>query len=375
MANYKIISSDSHIVEPPDLWSSRAEAKWKDRVPRIIRGEDGWDMWYCDGEKILDPITFGQAGLRFEDQEKMANRGVFDSIPLGGYIPDEHVKDMDIDGIVGGAIYPSMGLLLWTVGDGVLLDNVFRLYNDWLAEFCKPYPNRLKGIAMVNVDDVGVAVKELERCASMGLAGAMITCYPPFGEPYSWTKYDPLWAVAQDLNMPLSLHAATNRPGPGQPIRLGDPRDPRAAHQANRDHWIKECLADLIFDGVFERFPKVQVGAVEFELAWIPHFLDRLNFTYTQRTLKEDWYRYKEDMLPSDYFYRNVFLSFQEDGLGIRDRHIIGVDQMMWGSDYPHLESTFPKSQEILEEILSDCTEEEKAKIAGENAARLYNFN
>ena len=375
MSNYKVISSDSHIVEPADLWTARSEPVWKERMPRLVREEGDADVWYCESQKLMGVTLGAQAGVRFEDQEKMITKATFEDVRPGGYIPDEHIKDMDLDGVDGGVIYPSMGLFLWTVPDGVLLDNIFRIYNDWLAEFCKPYSYRMKGIAMVNVDAVGVAAKELERCANMGLVGAMITCYPPFGEPYSLPKYEPLWAAAQDLNIPLSLHAATNRPGPGQPITLGDSRDPRAAHQANRDHWVKECLADLIFDGIFERYPNLQVGSVEFELAWIPHFLERIDYTYTQRTLKPEWHRYKEDMLPSDYFHRNVFMSFQEDGLGIRDRHIIGVDNLMWGSDYPHPESTFPRSREILEEILSACTEEEKAKIAGANAARLFGFN
>ena len=111
------------------------------------------------------------------------------------------------------------------------------------------------------------------------------------------------------------------------------------------------------------------------ELSWVPHFLDQIDYTYTQRQIEVASYRFKEDMLPSDYFHRNVFLSFQEDALGTRDPHIIGVNNLMWGSDYPHPESTFPRSREITEEILVDCTEEEKAKIAGGNAARVYHLD
>jgi predicted TIM-barrel fold metal-dependent hydrolase len=115
---------------------------------------------------------------------------------------------------------------------------------------------------------------------------------------------------------------------------------------------------------------------VENELSWAANFLDRLDYTYTQRTIREGWWdRYIGDKLPSEHFHSNVFLGFQEDALGIRDRDIIGVDQLQWGSDYPHTESTFPRSQQILEEILTDCTAEEKAKIAGGNAARIYRID
>ena len=132
----------------------------------------------------------------------------------------------------------------------------------------------------------------------------------------------------------------------------------------------------MIFGGVFERYPKLQIGSVEMELSWVPHFLDRLDYNYTQRAADfSREYRFKEGALPTNFFHRNVFLGFQEDGLGIRDRHIIGVDQLLWGGDYPHQESTFPRSREIIEDILADCTEEEKAKIVGGNSARVYGLN
>ena len=145
-----------------------------------------------------------------------------------------------------------------------------------------------------------------------------------------------------------------------------------AAQKCTIGHWMQMSIAQMIFSGVFERYPKLQVGAVEAELSWVPYFIDRLDFHYTQQAKGDRWYIFKEAMLPSQYFHRNMFLGFQEDALGIRLRDVIGVDKLQWGSDYPHHESTWPKSQQILEEILADCTEEEKAKIAGGNASRIY---
>ena len=139
------------------------------------------------------------------------------------------------------------------------------------------------------------------------------------------------------------------------------------------DHYGRVSLAEMIYSGVLERFPRLQVGAVEFELGWIPHFLDRIDFNYNQRGLKGT-VRFKNDMLPSDFWYRNCFAGFQEDSLGIKERHVIGVDNLLWGSDYPHTESTWPRSREIIEDILAECTEEEKTKIAGGNSARVYNM-
>ena len=188
-------------------------------------------------------------------------------------------------------------------------------------------------------------------------------------------EYDSLWSAAEDLEMPLSLHIATNRPGPGQQFGGSEEHNPvEASFMANVDHWVRMSLSDMVFSGVFERHPELQVGSVEMELSWIPHFLERIDYTYTQR-IQRSSYRFKEAMLPSDYFRRNVFYSFQEDPLGIRLRDVIGVDSLLWGSDYPHIESTFPRTREILEEILADCTEKEKAKIVSENSARVYRLN
>ena len=373
MAGYRIISSDSHVFEPADLWTSRAEPRFKDRVPRIVRDEDA-DWWVCDDHKTVGMAPATQTGRRFEEPEKMSSKDTYENVRPGGYIPEEHVKDMDIDGVDVSIVYPTVGLLLYSVPDSELLTSIFRTYNDWLAEFCNPFPKRLKGIAMINIDEVQSGVKELERCAKIGLTGAMITVYPHEGRSYLSPEYEPLWAAAQDLEMPLGLHAGTNRPGPGQEFATIE--SVSAGFFANIDHWVRVSLSHIIFSGVFERYPKLQMGSVEMELSWVPHFLDRIDYTYTQRPHRQGWSRFTtEEMLPSDYFHRNVFVGFQEDALGIRLRDIIGVDNLLWGSDYPHAESTFPRTQQILDEILVDCTEDEKAKIAGGNAIRIYHLD
>ena len=373
MGEYRIISSDDHVFEPADLWTSRIEGRFRERVPRVERAQDGTDWWYCDGIRGMNMAQGTGEGVRFAAAERLTVAGTLENVRPGGYIPVEHIKDMDMDGIDVSVTYPTEGLVLYTVPDGELLNATFRAYNDWLAEFCSAFPRRIKGVAMINLDNLQDGVKELERCAGIGLAGAMITVYPPEERSYDLPEYDPFWAAAQDLGMPISLHVGTIRVPPGSgPL---DFNALKPGFTANVDHWPRMSLAHMIFSGVFERYPKLQVGAVEVEVSWVPHFLDRIDYTYTQHPIEFAPYRYKEDMLPSDYFHRNVFLSVQQDALGIKLREIIGVDNLLWGSDYPHMEGTFPKSQEILEEILADCTEEEKAKIAGQNAARVYGLS
>ena len=369
MGEYRVISSDSHIIEPVDLWTSRIEPRFRERVPHVVRDEDGYDYWYTDGEKMYGVQPGTQAGRRFEEPEKLTRKDVLENVRPGGYIPEEHVKDMDVDSVDVGIIYPTIGLFHFKVVDSELLTAILTIYNDWIAEFCKPFPNRLKGIGIINTDDVQQGVKELERCAKMGLVGSMISSYYD-GKAYDSPEYEILWDAAEDLGVPLSLHAGTNRFD-----TFASKNNTPLTNLVNQDHWVRMSLAEMALSGVFERHPKLQVGAIEHELAWIPHFLSRLDFAYTQFPQPDNAVRFKDDMIPSDYIRRNVFFSFQEDARGITERHAIGVDTLLWGSDYPHQEGTFPRSRQILEDILAECSEEEKAKIAGTNAARVYQLN
>src|SRR5438132_11721149 len=183
MSGYRIISSDNHIFEPADLWTTRAEAKLRDRAPRVVREVDG-DWWYCDNHRVIGMGAGAQTGMRFGQSDQLRRTTTFDHVRPGGYIPiGIHVFDVSI-------VYPTVGLLLYSVPDSALLTAIFRTYNDWLAEFCRACPDRLKGIAMLNVDDVPSAVKELERCAQMGLVGGLITVYPPEGRWDSVPEYD-----------------------------------------------------------------------------------------------------------------------------------------------------------------------------------------
>jgi predicted TIM-barrel fold metal-dependent hydrolase len=379
MASYRVISQDNHVIEPYDLWTSRAESKYAWRMPHIESLDEG-DYWFCDGHKI-GKVDGGSAsvGDRFLDPDKDRKVKRIVDVRPGGYDPVEHVKDLDTDGQDVSIVYPTEGFMLFGIPDGELIDAICRIYNDWVGEFCGAIPKRIKGIAMINNDDVQVAVKELERCAKMGFVGAMIPVYPIPGQLYDNPVYEPLWAAAQDLEMPLSLHINGNR------FLFNDPDTARAAFECNADYWPRMSLTDIILSGVFERYPKLQVGSVEHELSWAPHFLDRLDYTYTDRMPPSadtnqprqlhHRARFKDGVLPTDYFRSNCFMGFQEDALGIKMRDIIGVDTLQWGADYPHHESTFPRSREILENILADCTEEEKAKIVGGNAERIYRLD
>jgi predicted TIM-barrel fold metal-dependent hydrolase len=369
-----LISSDCHVAEPPDLWQSRVGSSLRERAPRVVAEDDG-DWWYVDGHRTAS-FTMAQAGKRF-DKESTPLRftGVFEDVSPAAYDPSRYIEANETDGVWGSVVYPSEGLMLFYVPSTEVVDAATRAYNDWLADFCSEDPRRLKGVAMLNVDDPDTAVLELERCARLQLGGALITVAPPSWMPFGSRAYDRLWAAASDLRMPLSLHVASDRADPrGNGFTL-DARATSPSVFVNSDHQVREALAELILSGVFERFPELRVGSVEHGIGWIPFFLNQMDFVYTERPRREHWHRYRDPgALPSDYFRRNVFASFQEDRVGVQLRDMIGPEIMTWGSDFPHGESTFPRSREILAEVLDGVPPDDARRIVSTNAADLYGF-
>jgi predicted TIM-barrel fold metal-dependent hydrolase len=372
MTNDIIISSDSHVFEPPDLWTTRIDQAFRARAPRMQRVGEVDHIVIEDGQTLAGIGLISNAGARFEAPETISDHARFEDVHRGGYDPEQHIVDMKTDGIVGEVLYPSQGLFYFKVQDSQLQSAIFRAYNDWLAEFCRTSPQQLKGLAMISLDDVQEGIRELQRTARMGLCGAMISEYPPEARRYLEPEYEPFWAAAQDLNMPLSLHTATKREGKPTGSYARTLHD--ASRRATKAFLPATSMCDMIFAGVFERYPGLKLAIVEFELSWVPYVLTNMDYCYRERH-EEAFYRFKNQMQPSDFYYQNVVLSFQEDDLGIRMRDVIGVDNMMWGSDYPHSESTFPRSREVIAHILQGVPDDERAKIVGLNTAQLYNFD
>ena len=367
-----ILSSDSHVFEPPDLWTQRIDKAFRSRAPRMKRVGKVDHLIIEDGQMIAGIGLISNAGARYEAPETISDHARFEDVHQGGYEPARHLADMAIDGVSGEVLYPSQGLFYYKVADPALFSAICRAYNDWMAEFCSADRDRLKAIAMINVDDVADAVGELERTAKLGFVGAMIAEYPVEERRYDHPDYEPLWAAAAALNLPLSLHTATRRIQSNSALLKRTLHD--ASRRATKVFLPAISMCDMIFAGVFERHPGLRLAIVEFELAWVPYVLTNMDYTYRERH-EEALYRFKGDTLPSDFFAQNVCLSFQEDAVGVRLRDVIGVDCMMWGSDYPHSESTFPRSREVLDDILQGVPKAERAKIVCHNTARLYGFD
>ena len=370
MATQRLISADSHVNEPPNLWLERIDRRFKDRAPFVkqdsINGIPG-PYLFIDGQV---PNHVGQGiggGKSFEELPEFFREAGYQDGRAGGWDPVERLKDMDLDETDAEVLYTTLGFRMFWMADAALQRATFQVYNDWLAEYCSHDPKRLVGLAMISLWDIDEAVKELKRCSQIGLKGAMVWCSPPEDRPYKSPMYDPFWAAAQDLNMPLSFHAIT---GMG-PESLWDPSD-RYVRFMVFPMEVQRTLTHLILSGVLERFPDLKIISAENEIGWLPFFLQRID------GLQEE-FKYLEPthlkMKASEYFARQVWACFITDPVGVANRHSIGVDNLMWSSDYPHVACTWPHSLEIVDREFAGVAEEEKWKIARDNVIKLYDLD
>lgn len=361
-----VLSADSHIVEPADLWSTRIDAQYRERAPRVVRQlpnlPEG-DWFVCENLRPFPVSGFAVAGVDPKDFGKSMLAG-YPGVRPGAWDPVQRMKDQDIDGVAGEVIYPSLAMMLYGIKDGGLRAASFKAYNNWLAEFCGHAPKRLAGIALVPMDDVAQAVAELARAAKLGLRGGLIWGFPPSSRTYDSPEWDPLWAAAQDTGLPLSLHILTGAEGSGLDGASLMKTYPSLPHRMERS------LSDIIFGGALHRFPGCKIVSAENDIGWIPHFLQRLDHSYHNYRALETGFTIPEK--PSVYFKRQVHATFQDDRVGVVTRDFVGADNLMWASDFPHSDSTWPNSRAVIARDFEGVPAADVAKITRTNCARVY---
>ena len=366
----KVVSADSHIFEPGDLWEQRIEKPFRDRAPRMIRNHEGKEGTFLVAEGLA-PYSIGVIAALNKKPEELAefNKASVDQLRVGGWDPAERLKDQETDGLSAEVIYATYAMFLFALSDGDLQEACFRTYNDWLAEYCGYAPDRLAGLGLVSVYNVDQAIAELQRCAKLGMKGAMISVVPAKGYELSDRQFDPFWSAAEDLGLPISLHILTSS-------RLGTPRFERAKFGAGFymtiPHEIQLALTDIICHGVLERHPQMKLVLAEGDIGWIGHFLERIDRAYHRFSHQNKMFL---EMLPSEYFRRQVYATFIHDRVGVASREFIGVDNIMWSSDYPHTDSTWPHSRKVIEEEFVGVPDAEMEKILVSNAVNLYGLN
>ena len=368
-----VISADSHIIEPADLWTSRIDAAYRERGPHIEMQaempsgevEDGQFM-VVDGGTPQRVAGFAVANVDPKDRAEANKRG-YEQIRPGAWDPVERLKDQDIDGIVCEVIYPSMAMPYFSLPDTGLQQAVFSAYNDWMAEFCAHDPKRLVGLAMISLDEVEHAVSELHRARSLGLRGALIPNSLAPEATYGDPAFDPVWAAAAELEMPLSMHILT-----GRYRSVGAAADPWLVWYMDLPAPAMKSLTAMLCSGVFTRHPNLKVVSVENDIGWLGHFLYRLQHGW-------DEFRYmlnlEQELSPNEYFSRNIWATFQSDPVGVQTRQHIGVDRLMWGSDYPHGDSTWPESRPTINFNFQGVGNEDIAAICYDTVKELYDID
>jgi predicted TIM-barrel fold metal-dependent hydrolase len=302
---------------------------------------------------------------------------------------ERRVRELDADGVVAEVVFPNTVPPFFPTGaviapapsaeDFALRLAGIRAHNRWLADFCAAHPHRRAGLAQIFLNDVDVAVEDVRWAKEHGLAGVLlpgVSPDTPWIDPLFSPVYDPLWAVCEQLEMPITHHSGGS----------GIPKYPKlpvtnVMFVLESGWFANRALWHLVMSGVFERFPGLVFVMTEQGSAWIPDVLARMDGLHAQMTSGRigELGVPAEAVLPhrpSDYFRRNCFVgaSFPSPA-DAAAFHGIGIDRVMWGSDYPHHEATYPFSRESLRRSFPNWAEQDLRLVLAENAARVYGFD
>ena len=288
--------------------------------------------------------------------------------------PAQRIKDQEIDGVCAEVLYTTLGMPLFGIEDAELQAACFKAYNDWLAEFCAYNPRRLSVMALISLEDIADGTRELQRVAKLGLRGAMIWGSAPPDKPFWHRMYDPFWTAAAetgdadfappDNRRPQGNQAQGRKPPAESPDSLFHP-----SGYMNMIHEVQRSFTDIIMGGVMMRFPKLKIVSAENDTGWLPHYMYRLDHAF------EKWgVQMAEplEMKPSEYIRRQLWATFQDDPIGPMTWQFFGADNYMWASDFPHTDSTWPHSREVIAHNFAGVPEEVTRKIVCDNAAKLY---
>ncbi|MPZ13868.1 MAG: amidohydrolase family protein [Chloroflexi bacterium] len=383
MRSYNCVSADSHVQILAEQYAPYVPKQYRDRLPKLVKLPNGGDgTLHEDGTVIYGgtahfcghaPEEFDPTILR-HDQE------------AGHGSPEHRLHEQDVDGVDAEILFSFGG---GRGHDREMAIAVAGAYNTYLAEaFCSVAPDRLLGIGILANRGVEEDISEMEHCLKLGLRGVLLGMYPS-GERYPTPDDDRFWAAAVDLNMPVTVHTSMSiRQGVrGQfmikyPIEPeGYDRPPICLVDRMSRYGTRHCgcleLTQMIMTGVFDRFPTLKIYWAENQIGWIPIFMEQMDMIYEANHLWAQRLLGLKPLAgrPSEYVREHAYWGFFDDPIGVRLRGDIGVDHIMWGSDFPHEVSRWPHSQELLNQQLAGVHEEEKRKMLAENVARFFHLD
>jgi predicted TIM-barrel fold metal-dependent hydrolase len=373
MTDTRMISSNDHLLEAPTLWVDRVPAALREAAPRVVDTDDGGQAWIFDD--TVSPVA-GIATVAGEDPETFSFTGAYrySDIKAGSYDPKARIADMDLDGVEVHTCLPTMiglaGTRLLTLSDPELRLACVRAYNDYiLDEWCAFAPERLVPIGVLPMWDVELTVAEARRALDRGMKGFTFPEDPgSLGLPSIHNRgWNPLYEVMQEADLPLTLHMFSNYTcyaGTEQPFCV----DLTVLHTTSIT-----TMVNLLDSPLFLDFPNLKIVLSESGLGWVPFFLEKVDFYWDRHRGYARTATTTQNVPPSELFPGHIWVTIQShDATGIAERDRIGIDQIMWQCDYPHADSPWPHSREILGAQLADIPEADRAAILGGNAAKLY---
>lgn len=365
---YNVVDADGHILEPADLWTKGLPQKFRDLGPRVVVDDTGRDR-IAVGERVLVTSNFGSqltgtVGVAAAQIKKMS----YADGKQGGFDPHARIKDLDLDGIDAVVLYPSMGLKMGAISDPEMAAAVCRVYNEWIADWCKAYPDRLYGVAMLPLQSVEHAVSEMRYARDkLGLPRAFLRPNPYNDVLLNDPAYDPIWEEAQELDVSISFHESAE--GFGGTKTVGFNRVDGYAARHIVSHTMEMMLASLniIWGGVCERFPKVRFGFLEAGGGWMAPWLDRMDRHFDRTGIFDVPYL---KMRPSDYFRRQCWIAFEPpEGTIASSAQYLGADKILWATDYPHVDGFFPGAPQTIAKNLPDSI---RRQVMAQGAIDFY---
>ena len=373
IAQMRPISADSHIVEPPNCYIDRIDPKFRDMAPHVVRDPQKGDIYVID--QMTGSVPMGLIAAAGVDPRKMRIEGArFEELHRGGWNAKDRIADQDRDGVVGEIIYPSVGMMLCNHPNFDYKNACFRAYNGWLEEeFVAGAPDRVFGIGQTAARSPKELIEDMHRIKEAGFVGVMLPGFPQ-EEDYDSLIYDPVWRAAIELGLPISFHVLTSRSDTTSGLMSGQSRGPKVNSFQSIIRACQDIIGMFIYSGVFERHPELKVITVEADAGWAPHYMYRMDHAFNRH---RHWLDGGTTLtrMPSEYFRENIYMTFQDDWVAFQMTSFFNPRRLMWANDFPHSDSTWPNSQQLLADNAKHMSLENLKWILHDNVAELYKLN
>lgn len=374
----RVMSADSHmdlLYLPPDTFTSRMDAAWGERIPRVVE-RNGQQMWVSADDTLAPYATYGPGVTGGRRGRVLAEAGFASGKQTRPSHPTQRREDQERDGVEAEIIYGIIGISRGFFGskgitDPQLLSDVYAAYNRYIADFNAAIPGRFYGLGCLPNHDGAAAAAEVRRCAALGLKGAV---FVPWGSAMPvWDRmWEPMWTAAEETGLVVSFHVFEGGGSTvGYEVKGVKRADVIGAWTVVAPLQMDEILASVILSGVCQRHPELRLVLGESGIGWLPYMLERLDDTYEER-LADDL---ALPLPPSAYFKRQIWATFQKDLHGVRAMAAIGPDNVMWGSDYPHRDGTWPFSRKAIDEQFRDMPKPIARKMLWDNVRHLYRID